>query len=97
MGLFSKMNPKFLLLIIITVCIIMYLCLINDTFQGSPPRQAATPCALGYWCPASSSGSKEHKCPGGTYGSGPNSTPACSGMCKAGMMMFKQYFFLKLE
>jgi len=89
MGLLSKINPKFALLIAIAICSIVYICLLNESFEGEgsigiPPGQPATPCAPGYWCPASSSGSKDRKCPGGTYGSGPNSTPACSGVCKAG-------------
>jgi len=84
MGLFSKVNSKFILLIAIIVSIMVYIYLMNESFDGTPPAQAATPCAPGYWCPASSSGSKDNKCPGGTYGSGPNSSPACSGICKAG-------------
>jgi hypothetical protein len=85
MGLFSKLNMKYILLIIITFCIIAYMYLINESFQGTPPPQIATPCAKGFWCPASAAGSKEHKCPGGTYGASTNLTsPACSGLCKAG-------------
>lgn len=85
MGLFSKFNIKYILLIVITLCVILYIYLMNESFEGTPPKQVATPCAQGYWCPVSSSGSKEHRCPGGTYGASTNlKNPACSGVCKAG-------------
>ena len=100
MKVFSKINYKLILLLVITICIILYIYLINESFEGStldnksssdkrisgsPPDQPATPCPPGFWCPASSSGSKNQKCPGGTYGNSTNLTnPACSGKCKAG-------------
>ena len=85
MKIFSKFNIKYILLIAITLCVIIYIYLINESFVGTPPDQPATPCAPGFWCPTSSAGSKDNKCPGGTYGDSPNLTnPACSGKCKAG-------------
>jgi hypothetical protein len=85
MGIIDKINKKYTLLIIIILCVIGYIYLINESFEGTPPAQVATPCAQGFWCPTSSSGSKDNKCPGGTYGASTNLTnPACSGKCKAG-------------
>jgi hypothetical protein len=85
MRVFSNLTTKYILLGLIIISTIIFIYLIREPFDGTPPVQNATPCAPGYWCPATSSGSKEHKCPGGTYGSSSNLTiPACSGFCKAG-------------
>ena len=60
MKIFSKFNIKYILLIAITLCVIIYIYLINESFVGTPPDQPATPCAPGFWCPTSSAGSKDN-------------------------------------
>ena len=85
MRILGKINIKYILLALISTCLIIYIYLLNEPFDGTSPDQPAAACSPGYWCPASSSGSKVHKCPGGTYGATPNlKTPACSGVCSAG-------------
>lgn len=80
-----KLRLQHILLLLIIISVLYYIYRIHESFIGTAPNQPAIPCSPGYWCPASSSGSKDHACPGGTYGSASGLTlPSCSGPCKAG-------------
>ena len=77
-----------LLLLLIGTLLVIYGLIYFEAFanaSNSGDKIQAIVCPAGFWCPVSSGGSQQHRCPGGTYGSSTGlSTPACSGFCKKG-------------
>lgn len=77
-----------LLLMIIGISLIIYVIIYPEGFSNAGNAGdaiTAVVCPMGFWCPVSSSGSQQFRCPGGTYGASTGlSNPACSGFCQAG-------------
>ena len=77
-----------LLLMIIGISLIIYVIIYPEGFSNAGNAGdaiIAVVCPMGFWCPVSSSGSQQFRCPGGTYGASTGlSNPACSGFCQAG-------------
>ena len=76
------------LLLLIGLSLIIFALIYPEGFSNAKNAGEsiqAVVCPAGFWCPISSSGSQQFRCPGGTYGSSPGlSNPACSGFCQPG-------------
>jgi hypothetical protein len=81
----NKIVPWKPLLVLIVSTGLIYLYFYFEGFSNAGEAIQAVKCPAGFWCPVSSSGSQQFRCPGGTYGESTGlSNPACSGFCKAG-------------
>ena len=88
MIVFGQVVSWKLLLLLIGVSLVILALIYPEGFSnaGNPGDAIiAVVCPMGFWCPVSSSGSQQFRCPGGTYGASTGlSTPACSGFCQPG-------------